>query len=126
MIDAEDLVNLVVEAVNARDPQLVEQTELAGTEGLMETLRTMDERWPRMMMTRGDLGGRPVAVVWMPDQNERYRQVAHAEMLTDESGPEISLIEGVDPTLVAESPPGRTVAEWESAAEVDQGEGRWV
>ena len=126
MIDVEDLRNLIVEAVNARDPNLLGQADLDDSKALTETVRVMDERWPRMMMTRGDLNGRPVGVVWMPDRNERYRQVAHIDIAIDDGLPETSLVEGVDPDLVAESPPGRSVAEWESAVEVDHGEGRWI
>lgn len=126
MIAVEDLRNVFVEAVNARDAQLVEQADIPETEPLMETIQTMDERWPRVMMTRGDLAGRPVGVVWMPDRNETYRQVAHIELVVEDQALEATLVEGVDPELVAESPPGRTVAEWESASEVDRGEGRWT
>lgn len=125
MIGVEDLRNVVVEAVNARDPKLVEQA-MADTDDLKRTIETMDERWPRMMMTRGDLDGRPVGVVWMPDRNEQYRQVAHLEVVIDDGEPEATLVEGVAPSLVAEEPPGRSVAEWESATEVDRGEGRWI
>lgn len=128
MIGIEDLRNVIVEAANARDPELIEQTGLsdAVAAALEETIQTMDERWPRMMMTRGDLEGRPVAVVWMPDRNERYRRVGHIEIVNGQESPEVTLIEGVDASLVAEQPPGRTVAEWESAIEVDRGEGRWT
>ena len=126
MIDVEDLRNIVVETVNARDPELLDEAGLADSEALTETVQIMDERWPRMMMTRGDLDGTPVGVVWMPDQNERYRRVAHIDITIDEGVPDASLVEGVDPDLVAESPPGRSVAEWESEIEVDQGEGRWI
>lgn len=126
MIGAEDLRNVVVESVNARDPKLVEQADVADPDDLKKTIQTMDERWPRMMMTRGDLDGRPVGVVWMPDRNERYRQVAHVEVVADEAEPMATLVEGVDDSLVAEEPPGRSVAEWESAIEVDRGEGRWI
>lgn len=77
-------------------------------------------------MTRGDIGDRPVAVVWMPDQNERYQQVAHVVMVPEETGAHTELVEGVDPEMVAESPPGLTVAEWESALEIDHGDGRWT
>lgn len=126
VIGAEDLRNVVVEAVNARDPKLIEEADLPETQSLEETIQTLGERWPRMMMTRGDLEGRPVGVVWMPDRNERYRQVAHVEIVNEANGPDTTLVEGVAPSLVAEDPPGRTVAEWESAIEVDRGEGRWT
>lgn len=124
MIGVENLTNVVVEAVNSRDPSLLEQVDLPDVGALKQTIQTMDERWPRMMMTRGDLRGRPVGVVWMPDRNERYRRVAHLEVVPEEEGPEPTLVEGADPDLVSEDPPGRTVAEWESTNSTDTGDRR--
>lgn len=118
--------NVLVRAHNARDSSLLEQPGIPNGEPIAETLETMNERWPRMMMTRGDLAGQPVSVVWVPDRRERYRQVAHIEVVAESDGFELTLVDGASPELVAEEPPGRTVAEWESEAELDRGEGRWV
>lgn len=126
MIGAEDLRNLVVESINARDAELLAGADLPGQDALVDLVQTMDERWPRMMMTRGDLHGNPVAIVWLPDRNEIYRQVGFLEVTAEQEGPETTLVEGTDPDLVAETPPGRNVAEWESATEIDRGEGRWI
>lgn len=126
MIGVEDLTNLVVEAVNSRDPRLIDQADVPDTGALKSTLQNMDERWPRMMMTRGDLAGRPVGVIWMPDRNERYRRVAHLEVVPDEDAPEATIVEGADPDLVSEDPPGRTVAEWESSRDDETGDARWI
>jgi hypothetical protein len=127
LIGVEDLTNVVVEAVNSRDPELLEQAELpSNTEALKESIQTMDERWPRLMMTRGDLHGRPVGVIWMPDRNERYRRVAHMEIVPDEDAPKATLVEGPEPDLVIEDPPGRTVAEWESSDDDVTGGSRWI
>ena len=126
MIGVEDLTNVVVEAVNSRDPSLIDQADLPETGTLKETIRTMDERWPRMMMTRGDLNGAPVGVIWMPDRNERYRRVAHLEIVPDENAPQATLVDGADPDVVSENPPGRTVAEWESVKETESGDSRWI
>lgn len=126
-IGLEDLRNLVVEAANARDPQLVELAGLADVATLRRTLQTIDERWPRLMMTRGDIGETPVAVVWMPDAHERYRPVAHLEVSVVPGGTgHLTLVDGLSPDLVAEEPPGLRVAEWESATAFDRGEDRWV
>ena len=126
LIGVEDLTNLVVEAVNSRDPGLLKQADVPDSEALRQTVRIMDERWPRMMMTRGDLDGRPVGVVWMPDRNERYRRVAHLEIVPEEDGPEPTLVERADPDVVSEDPPGRTVAEWESSIDTESGDSRWI
>ena len=126
LIGVEDLTNLVVEAVNARDPGLLDQADISDTGALKQTIRTMDERWPRMMMTRGDLNGVPVGVIWMPDRNERYRRVAHLEIVPEDDGPEPTLVDSADPDLVSEDPPGRTVAEWESSKDTESGDSRWI
>lgn len=126
MIAVEDLTNVVVEAVNSRDPELIEQADLPDTEALRRTVQIMDERWPRMMMTRGELQGRPVGVIWMPDRNDRYRRVAHLEIVPDEDAPEATLVEDANPDVVSESPPGRTVAEWESSYDDETGDSRWI
>lgn len=126
MIGAEDLRNVLVESVNARDPELIDDIDIEGISELVATIETLNERFPRLMMTRGDLEDRPVAVIWMPDQRERYEKVGHVELIPEEGGPHTELVEEVEPSLIAEDPPGLTVAEWESAREIDRGEGRWT
>lgn len=126
MIGVESARNLLVESVNARDPDLLRQSDVPDVDTLIETIRTMNERWPRMMLTRGELGAAPVAAVWMPDANERYRRVGHVVVQPEEDGAHVEMVPDPDPDLVAEEPPGRTVAEWESAVEVDEGDGRWI
>lgn len=126
MIATEDLRNVLIQSVNARDPELLDEVDHPDLSTLEETIQELNERWPRLMMTRGDIEDRPVAVVWLPDQTERYQQVGYVELAQDENGAHTDLIEGVDPALIAEDPPGLTVAEWESALEIDHGEGRWT
>lgn len=126
MIAIEDLRNVLVDSVNARDPELVEETDLSETEDLETVIEQINERFPRVMMTRGDLDDRPVAVVWMPDEREKYRHVAHVEVIPERDGPHAEIVEGVDPSVIAEDPPGLTVAEWESESAIDQGEGGWT
>lgn len=126
VLAVEDMRNLLVETLNSRDPALLDRAGVPNAGEIRETVQTMNERWPRMMLTRGDVDGTPVGVVWAPDQAERYRQVAHVEITDDGEGFDLSFVDGVDPALTAEDPPGRTVAEWESASQLDRGEGRWV
>lgn len=57
----------------------------------------------------------------MPNRNERHEKVGHVEVVPEEGKPYTELVEEIDPSLIAEDPPGLTVAEWESARELDRG-----
>lgn len=118
--------DLFVSALNARDPSLVDQPGVPNPELIEEKVETMNERWPTLMLTNGDLDGQPVAVLWAPDGSEEYQQVAHVEIVAEEDGFDLTYVEEVPPGLVAEEPAGRNVVEWESEAEIEEGEGRWV
>ncbi|REK21844.1 MAG: hypothetical protein DWQ40_03575 [Actinobacteria bacterium] len=122
----ERLRDVVVESVNARDPELVEELDVTSTGALKDALQNLQERWPRLMMTRGDLDGTPVGVVWMPDRNEAYQPVAHVVPRSDDTATPLALVDGIDERLTVEEPAGRLVAEWESADAVDRAGGRWV
>lgn len=119
MTSKEDLTNLIVEAVNARNPDLIADLGVPEPELLTDRIENLQERWPRLMLSRGDIEDRPVAVVWMPDSNEAYRPVAHIEVTLDGDDPYMTIIEGRDPNLVAEEPANRKVAEWESSGEIE-------
>jgi hypothetical protein len=121
-MNREDLTSLIVEAVNARDPGLIEDLDVPRSELVTDRIEIIQERWTRLMMIRGDIEDRPVAVIWMPDSNEVYQPVAHVEVNLDGDDPYMTVIEGKDPDLVAEEPGKRTVAEWESVSELE-GEG---
>lgn len=126
MASKEDLTNLVVEAVNARNPGLIDEVDVPEPQLLTERIETIQQRWPRLMMTRGDIEDRPVAVVWMPDANETYQPVAHVEVTPDGDDPYMTVIEGKDPDLVAEEPASRKVAEWESTGEIEGESTNWI
>lgn len=126
MTTREDLTNLIVEAVNARNPDLIDDLDVPEPELLTDRIENLQERWPRLMMTRGDIEDRPVAVVWMPDASEAYRPVAHIEVTLDGDDPYMTIIEGQDPNLVAEEPANRKVAEWESSGEIQGDNSNWV
>lgn len=119
MATKEDLTDLIVEAVNARDPALVDELDIPRPELLTDRMEMIQERWPRLMMTRGDIEDRPVAVIWMPNAREVYQPVAHVEVTVDADDPYMTLIEGRDPNLVAEEPATRSLAEWESMGEIE-------
>lgn len=125
-MNKEDLTNLVVEAVNARNPELIDELDIPEPQLLTDRIETIQERWPRLMMTRGDIEDRPVAVVWMPDAKETYQPVAHVEVTLDGDDPYMTLIEGTDPNLVAEEPANRKVAEWESSGEITGNRSNWI
>jgi len=126
-IGIENLRNLVVEAVNAGDLDLLREAAVpALPAGFVDRLAGVAGRWPRLMLTAGDLAGTPVAAVWLPDRQERYRPVGHVEFTIEADRPSVAVVDGVDPDLIAEEPPGLRVAEWESARAADRGEGPWV
>ncbi|MDX1691796.1 MAG: hypothetical protein R3290_12315 [Acidimicrobiia bacterium] len=115
----------VVEAVNARDPSLLEGIEFR--EPFEDRLVRIQDRWPRLMMTRGHLAGDPVAVTWIPDTDERYVRTGHVEFVDDpDDGVHVSVVVGADPDLVTEAPAGSRVAEWESTKEIEGARADWV
>jgi hypothetical protein len=126
MIEIDELRNTLVEAMNSRDPELFDELGVGDPGSLQEVIETANEEFPRMMMTNGDINGVPVAVVWMPDESDRYRVVAHIELVTEGADAHATLVDGVDPNLVAEAPAGETVAEWEVGIEDTQGDDKWV
>ncbi len=119
--------DVVVEAVNARDFALVrEHLGDDAAERLREPLLRVRERWPRLIMSRGDLKGDPVAAVWLPGRRETYVQVGHVEFAKDNAdGPRLELFPGVHKDLVAKQP-GPNVAEWESMEQLDSGGDDWI
>jgi hypothetical protein len=126
--DRSVLRDIVVDAVNAHDLELLTQADgIDFPDELVDRMRRVFERRPRTMLTRADLRGSPVAAVWMPDREERYVQVGHLEFVVDEDGSAyVEAVTGPVPGIVSEAPPGLRVAEWESAQLADTGEGWWV
>ncbi len=126
-IGVDGLRDLVVEAINSRDPGVLELADgIEIPDDLSDRLMEIFERHPRTMATRGDLRGRPVAAVWLPDRNERYVNLGHLEVDIEDGNARIVAVAERDPDLVPEAPAGFEVAEWESTELADSGEGRWV
>ena len=123
---ADDFRDLVVESVNARDPDLLSLAVATLPHTLVDRLGLLSERQPRLMLTRGEVNAEPVAAVWLPDRNERYVQVGYLEFDLAGDGARMTAVERPHPDLVAEAPAGFEVAEWESADLADSGEGWWV
>lgn len=124
---SDDLRDVVVESVNARDPDLLTLADdVVMRNGMGDRLEQILERWPRLLLTRADLGGRPVAAVWLPDRNERYVRVGHLEFEVDGGQAHMSVVAQRNPDVVAEAPAGLEVAEWESGDLVDSWGDWWV
>lgn len=122
----DDLRDVVVESVNARDPDLLSLADgIVIRNGMGDRLEQILERWPRALLTRADLGGRPVAAVWLPDRNECYVRVGHLEFQVDD-GAHMVVVPERNPDVVAEAPAGLEVAEWESNELTDSWADWWV
>lgn len=118
------LRDIVVEAVNAKDPDLLslaDDIEVPATN--MDTLLEIMERWPRVMMSRGQIGNEPIAALWVPDSDGLYAQAGHLEFYIEAGTARVELLAGTHPDLVSEAPPGLEVADWEDARAVGEG---WV
>ncbi|MGA7271580.1 MAG: hypothetical protein WB239_10955 [Acidimicrobiia bacterium] len=124
---SDDLRDVVVESVNARDPDLLTLADdVVMRNGMGDRLEQILERWPRVLLTRADLEGRPVAAVWLPDRNERYVRIGHLEFEVDGGGAHMSVVGERSPDVVAEAPAGLEVAEWESGDLADSWGDWWV
>ncbi len=123
----DDLRDVVVESVNARDPDLLSLADdVIIRDGMGDRLEHILERWPRALLTRGDLAGRAVAAVWLPDRNERYVRVGHLEFEIEAGGARMIVVPERDPDVVAEAPAGLEVAEWESSELIDSWDDWWI
>lgn len=79
------------------------------------------ERWPRMMLSRGQLDTEPVAAVWLPDAEGRYARVGHLEFDIEDGSARMEIVEEVRGDLVSEPPAGLEVADWEDSEAVGEG-----
>jgi len=124
MTGRDSLRDIIVEAVNAKDPDLFSLADdIEISDVTVDVILEVMERWPQLLVSRGELGVEPVAAVWLPDEEERYAQVGYLEFYIEDGAARIELVEEVPSELVAESPPAMELAEWETAAAVGEG---WV
>lgn len=116
------LRDIVVEAVNAKDPDLFSLADdIEVPPSLFDRTMQVMERWPRMMLSRGKLDAEPVAAVWLPDDEGRYARVGHLEFDIEDGSARMEIIEEADPDLITEPPAGLEVADWEDASAVGEG-----
>src|SRR5690606_22931062 len=112
------------EAVNAKDPDmftLADDVDIP--DDMIDRALDVMERWPRLMLGRGEIGLEPVAAVWVPDDDDRYALVGHLTFHIDHGVARLEVVDELDPELTTAPPPGLEIAEWESAAGVGEG---WV
>lgn len=115
--------DIVVEAINAKDPDLLSLANDIDVTAAMETFLELMERWPRIMLSRGQIGDEPVAALWAPDSEGLYAPAGHLEFDLENGTGRVELLTGSHPDLVSEAPPALEVAEWEDAGAVGEG---WV
>lgn len=119
-----DLRDIVVESVNAKDPDLLSLADdIEIPPAMMEDILEVMERWPRVMLSRGQVGAEPSAVVWAPDSDGMYAPAGYLEFYIEDGSGRVELVPGTHPDLISEAPPGLEVADWEDAGAVGEG---WV
>lgn len=122
--EVDGIRDIVVEAVNAKDPDMFSLAdEVEVPETMVDRVMQVMERWPRLMLSRGALGTEPVATVWLPDDDDRYAQVAYLEFDVENGAARMEIVDDVPPELISEPPTGLELAEWENGDAVGEG---WV
>lgn len=120
--ERDGLRDIVIEAVNAKDPDLFSLADGINVPGsLLDRTMEVMERWPRMILSRGMLETEPVAAVWLPDEEGRYARVGHLEFDIEDGSARMDVIEEIRSDLVTEPPAGLEVADWEDSEAVGEG-----
>lgn len=120
----DNLRDIVVEAVNAKDPDLFSLAdEVDIPSSFVESVVDVMERWPQMVLSRGQIGAEPVAAVWLPNEEGRYALVEYLEFDIENGSARMEIVDDVHADLVTEPPAALEVAEWENA---DAGGEGWV
>jgi hypothetical protein len=99
MTDVTTLRDLFVDGFNSRDVDelvdiLADDVEVPdvpddGPSAVRELVEDLWERTPAVLLTRGDLAGRPVAVVWLPEAEGGWTRAA---LVTFEADDRLTLI----------------------------------
>lgn len=118
------LRDIVVESVNAKDPDLLYLADdIDIPPEMVEDVLEVMERWPRVMLGRGELDTQPVAVVWAPDSDGLYAPAGFLEFSIEDGAARMDLVPGTPPDLFGAAPPGLEVSDWGDAGSVGEG---WV
>lgn len=118
------LRDIVVESINAKDPDLLSLADdIDIPPAMVDDVIEIMERWPRVMLSRGEIDRQPVAAVWAPDSDGFYAPAGHLEFQIEDNTARVELVPGTHPDLISEAPAGLEVADWEDAGAVGEG---WV
>lgn len=118
------LRDIVVESFNAKDPDLLSLADdIEIPPAMVDDILEVMERWPQVMLGRGEIAGEPVAAVWAPDSDGMYAPAGHLEFYIEGVTARFELVPGTHPELISEAPPGLEMADWEDAGAVGEG---WV
>ncbi len=122
-----------VERFNARDVDGIEELlapdaeadllSACGRNDLVEGLTELCERYPSLLLTRGEVGSEPVAAAWIPDTERAdfdLLGVLHFEWADDNLVARFELVEA-PPDAVLERPDLSELNEWEDWRIVDEG-----
>lgn len=122
MTGRDTLRDIIVEAVNAKDPDLFTLADdIQISDDTVDVVLEVMERWPRLLLSRAERGVEPVASVWLPDEDERYTPVGYLEFYIEEGAARIEVVEEVPDDMIGEPPPGMEVAEWEDGDAFGEG-----
>lgn len=100
-----DIRDLFVEAVNAKDPDMFTLADVAVPDEMIDRALEVMERWPRLMLSRGGIGLEPVAVIWVPDDDDRYTPVGHVMFAVEDGAARFDVVDGPRPGLIPASLP---------------------
>lgn len=110
----QDLRDLVVEAVNSGDLDLLSLAEdVVITQPLIERMIDLCQRRPQLLLTTGVLEERPVAAVWRATPRGEYEQIGHLEVSVSGSSVSVTCVTTPVPGLAADPPPEWEFVEWD-------------
>jgi hypothetical protein len=106
------LRDVVIESVNARDPDLLDLAdEVVIRNGMGDRLAQILDYWPGALLTRGELRGRAVAAVWLPDGDGCYVRMGHLEFQIENGHADMLIVAEHSFAVEAEAPVGREVTQ---------------
>ena len=116
-----DIRDIFVEAVNAKDPDMFTLADVAVPDEMIDRALEVMERWPRLMLSRGGIGLEPVAVIWVPDDDDRYTPVGHVMFAVEDGAARFDVVDGPRPGLIPASLPAGIEAMEPARSEIRNG-----